>query len=160
MNHTPSLEELSKEAHEFVWNQHWGVLSTISKDKPGHPYGSVVKMVITPHGHPFFLLSDLAEHVQNISIDPRCALTLLDGKAIDPTIKERISLEGQVRVVSNPDQDIVRFFSSRWKDIDRYLALADFRFYQMTVKRARYIGGFGKAAWLPWEHVKNAAPHF
>jgi putative heme iron utilization protein len=53
-----------------------GVLSTLSLDVPGFPFGSVVPYCLDRGGLPLILVADIAQHTRNLLADPRASLTV------------------------------------------------------------------------------------
>src|ERR1035438_4272179 len=54
-------------------------LSTLSRKRPGYPFGSLMPYAIDERGRPIFLISNMAMHTQNLQADPRASL--LDRKS-------------------------------------------------------------------------------
>jgi heme iron utilization protein len=50
------------------------MLSTVSRKRPGYPFGSLMPYAIDGTGRPIFLISNMAMHTQNIQADPRASL--------------------------------------------------------------------------------------
>jgi putative heme iron utilization protein len=53
-----------------------GILSTLSLDVPGFPFGSVVPYCLDRGGVPLILIADIAQHTRNLLADPRVSLTV------------------------------------------------------------------------------------
>jgi putative heme iron utilization protein len=51
------------------------VLSTISLDVPGYPFGSLTPYCFDENGQPIVYISLIAQHTRNIMADPRLSLT-------------------------------------------------------------------------------------
>jgi putative heme iron utilization protein len=56
-----------------------GVLSTLSRDVPGFPFGSVVPHCLDRGGLPLTLIADIAQHTKNLLADPRASLTVTEA---------------------------------------------------------------------------------
>ena len=61
-------------------------LSTISCKHAGYPFGSLMPFALDSLGQPFFLISNMAMHTQNLKADSRCSLFVgqagADGDAL------------------------------------------------------------------------------
>src|SRR5580700_6662729 len=59
-----------------------GALSTMSRQHPGWPFGSVMPYALDEAGRPLFLISSMAMHTQNLQADPHASLlvTQSDGR--------------------------------------------------------------------------------
>lgn len=92
------------------------------------------------------LVSRLAEHTKNIAADPRVSL-LVHEPAPDIQAGSRLTLIGDATLPADPER-IKRRYLRFLPKAERLLALGDFSFYVITVRRLRYIGGFGDILWL------------
>ena len=166
------LKEYEYNAVSLLRNSDEGILSTISNLHEGYPFGSFITF-ITDHSRTiYFYISDLAQHTKNIDKEPKACLTLSrKNKKKDKQNSERLTLIGDVNIVSTEKLDYCkkRFFKHFPKS-KAYSEFHDFRFYQMTINQVRWIGGFGKIAWLKslaWQnkeidwvfHEKNIVDH-
>jgi heme iron utilization protein len=90
-------------------------------------------------------VSRLAWHTQDMAQDPRVALSVAetdDGRA-DPFTLMRVTVRGEaLRIAQNHD------LKSRW--LERFpeqainFELADFSFWKITPRDARFVAGFGR----------------
>ena len=51
-----------------------GSLSTLSRKRPGFPFGSLMPYALDGAGRPLFLISTMAMHTQNLQQDARASL--------------------------------------------------------------------------------------
>ena len=58
-----------------------GSLSTLSRKRPGFPFGSVMPYALDEAGRPVFLISSMAMHTQNLQQDPRASLLVTQAEA-------------------------------------------------------------------------------
>src|SRR6266545_3685536 len=72
----PSVPEPSyaERARTLVYLGTIGSLSTLSRKRPGFPFGSVMPYAPDEQGRPIFLISTMAMHTQNLTADPRASL--------------------------------------------------------------------------------------
>lgn len=112
------------------------------------PYSSLVMCAATLAGSPILLLSDLAEHTQNIQKDDRVSL-LFDGTRHlkDPLTGPRVSVQGHAKRVDG-DSCRLRFLARHLSARD-YVDFGDFNFYEITIERAHLVAGFGRIEWIP-----------
>lgn len=113
----------------------------------GQAYGSLVIMACDHNARPLLLLSDLADHTQNIYANPHCSL-LLDGTAglIEPLTGPRVTLMGSVEKVE--DEALLRRFTARHPGSSLYATFADFHLFRMKVDHAHLVAGFGRIHWM------------
>ncbi len=137
-----------------------GALSTLATDPAGHPYGSLVSYAVTEGGDPIFLLSDLAEHVQNLNADGRASLLATDSlQSEDPLADGRVSVMGDMARLEGDDREKAReTFLEAHPEASIYANFKDFNFYQLKVSHVRYIGGFGRMSWVSIEDWRKAQP--
>jgi putative heme iron utilization protein len=118
-------------------------LGTLLDD--GSPYVSFVELA-TLDGAPLLWISDLAVHARNLRRDARCSLLVQGGSDL---ASERVSFVG--RAGSAPDPDVARStFRAAFPEAD-HGAFSDFSGWRIAIDRARYIGGFGRIGWIPWD---------
>lgn len=143
----PNTPEISKIARHFLKTNSVGVLATHSLDVEGYPFGSITPYFVNGKGFPSILISNLAQHTRNIQANKKVSLTIFDLQAQDVQNSTRLTWIGDAEVLPRDKQlqeIYLRYFPSAKTQID----LPDFHFYQITLKRARYIGGFGQIAWV------------
>ncbi|MFA5939797.1 MAG: DUF2470 domain-containing protein [Sinimarinibacterium sp.] len=134
-----------------------GVLSTLSLELPGYPFGSVITFVPDRLNRPVILISDLAQHTKNLKADPRVSLTLIEG-GDDIQAGGRLTLVGNVVRVTDNLADAAERYYRRFPHAIDYHRAHDFAFYRIEPLKARYIGGFGKIHWLGADELCVANP--
>jgi heme oxygenase (biliverdin-IX-beta and delta-forming) len=118
----------------------------------GHPYVSFVASACDPDARPLLLLSDLAQHTQNLLADPRVSLLFEDtGDHPDPLAGPRLTLLGQAERVDDPR--IAARFAARHPASAGYAGFADFHLYRVAIERGHLVAGFGRIAWIEAEHL-------
>lgn len=139
--------ESARKARELYARSHQGILSTISQEIAGYPFGSVVAFAPDRDGKPVTMISTIAEHTRNIQTDARVSLTLTepgdDGQAVG-----RITLVGDAVSVSSGADDVAARYFARFPHAAEFQRTHDFSFYRIEPKRVRYIGGFGRIYWV------------
>lgn len=141
----------AERARTLVAGANRGILSTLSLDPAGYPFGSVATYAIDDAGRPIVFVSTMAEHTRNAAADPRASVIVTepfpDGS--DPLAAGRVTLIGDLLEVGDDERPAVR---------DRYLAenpasayyidFGDFSFWRLEVRSVRYVGGYGRMGWV------------
>jgi len=143
-----------------------GVLSTHSKSNEGFPFGSVSTYMSTVNGDVIFYFSDLAQHTKNFLANDKVCLTVFSGSEgtkndDDPNDGARLSLLGNITLVSaNAIKSTADRFFKLYPESRRYQSFSDFKFYKLTVHKARFIGGFGDINWISQEQWSQPNPEW
>lgn len=151
--------DAAQSAKTLLTGARYGVLSTLMRShQPGWPMGSLAPFALTSRGEPLFAFSALAEHTKNVLADPRASLFVLAAAAAgapaqdpeaSPQASPRVTLLGTLRRAAD---DAAPGLRARYLDAHpeaaRLFAL-DFSLWVLEVAEARFIGGFGAAAWIP-----------
>ncbi|MEO0853815.1 MAG: pyridoxamine 5'-phosphate oxidase family protein, partial [Cyanobacteria bacterium J06648_11] len=137
-------------AQALLRDANYAILSTLSVQLPGYPFGSVVPCALTRAYEPILCISDLAEHAQNIKQDPRVALTAIAPNSAPETQSGgRFTYVGDAQLVPADRLDDVRSqFLALVPSARVYAGFGDFHFYTLAMTRGRFIGGFGAIAWI------------
>lgn len=123
------------------------VLSTLSVEMEGWPFGSVAPYILDYAGDPVLLMSDLAQHSRNVRQDARASLLIWEHDVGDIQKGARATLLGRVSEI--PMDVLLQDRYQRYvPDAQRYFEIHDFRFYRLEVERVRFIGGFGQIFWI------------
>jgi len=116
----------------------------------GAPYASLVLMAMSAEAMPLMIISDLADHTQNLKIDARAAL-MLDGTNSSDDGKgaltgARLTIQG---VIERDDrEESLKRFLGRHSEAELYASFADFHIYRMIPKRFHLVAGYGRIIWL------------
>ena len=135
-------------------------LSTISRQHPGFPFGSLMPFALDAAGRPIFLISNMAMHTQNLKNDPKCSLFVaqpsVDG---DPLGAARATLIGHAEPVPAHDTDSVReTYLVRHENSRYWVDFSDFNFFRLQPVDLYYVGGFGVMGWVEAREYETAAP--
>lgn len=134
-----------------------GALATHAAHHEGFPYSSLVQFATAENGDPLFLVSELAEHTQNLREDGRASLLIWQGRrGVDPLAAPRVTLFGVVEL--DPDPEKLELYLTRHPQARQYVGFMDFKLWRLEVERARYVGGFGAMSWLTAEAYRAAQP--
>ncbi|MFT3766415.1 MAG: DUF2470 domain-containing protein [Minicystis sp.] len=126
-------------------------LSTVARDPEGFPYGSLVTVAVDDRGRPLLLLSQLAEHTQNLAHRPEASILLAEPAPPGASALSvaRVTLMGPCRPVPEADREGARAtFLAAHADAAQYAGFKDFAFYQLDPTAIRYVGGFGRMSWV------------
>ncbi len=118
-----------------------GALATLMPGS-GDPYCSLVNVATAADGSPLLLISKLAVHTRNIMADPRCSLMIDERKQGDPLQGGRVMLMGTA--VKTDDPAVRRRYLARQPEAELFAGFADFVFYEMKLKGAHLVAGFGR----------------
>lgn len=150
--------ERAEAVRKLVREARHGLLSTSGLEPAGFPYGSLVPVASTASGEPVVLISHLAQHTKNLAADPRASLLVLEPTDGDPQQAPRASVIGPFRLLQGADEAAAKA---------RFLALhpasamyfdLNFQLWALAPVEARYIGGFGAAAWVSGSELTGEAP--
>ncbi len=143
--------EQSAMARRLVRSVDSGILSTLSVEVPGYPFGSVTPYVLTHSAEVAIYVSGIAQHTANMEADPKVCLTV----TADPGGQGNAQAKGRVTVVGDARRAEGEAAQAA---LDRYLALFpeasayagthDFAIYRIQPKRVRHIAGFGQIFWV------------
>ncbi|MCF6302897.1 MAG: HugZ family protein [Devosiaceae bacterium] len=118
----------------------------VSEKGTGHPAISRVALSTKADGTPVLLTSALAPHTAALEAEGRCSLLIGDVGKGDPMAHPRVTLFCTALRVPDIERAAMRegFLSHHPKAIN-YIDLPDFGFWKLSVERASYNAGFGKA---------------
>ncbi|MCG3143402.1 MAG: hypothetical protein HONDAALG_00750 [Gammaproteobacteria bacterium] len=147
------------EARALLNSESDGVLSTLSVDVAGYPFGSVVPYCLDRQGRPIILISRIAQHHKNLLADPRASLIVLDRGGDDVQVNGRLTCVADARQVAAAEIDSAadryyRFFPKSTE----FHKIHDFEFFVLQPVKFRYIGGFGRIHWIDPARVLLANP--
>lgn len=140
--------EYEKLAINLMRNCREGVLSTVSKKYEGYPFGSFVTFISGADRSIIFYASDIAQHTINLKNNSKACITLFNLSEGDKQDSARLSLMGDVKKIDKDVEEISRQFIEFFPESSQYSNMHDFNFYSLNISHVRWIGGFGKIAWL------------
>ena len=132
-------------------------LSTVSRKRPGYPFGSLMPYTIDATGRPIFLISNMAMHTQNLQADPRASLFVGQAGGGDPLGTARATLVGDVLPVPEDEVGEARQrYLSCYDNSRSWVDFKDFGFYRLEPLDIYYVGGFGVMGWVTAEDYRSA----
>ena len=155
----PSEPSFAERARDLVARARMGALSTVSRRRPGHPFGSVAPYSSDGRGRPVFLISGLALHTKNLEADPRASLLVAEPDAVEETLAApRVTLMGEARRLAPAELTAERArYLERHPTAAAWVDFADFSFWRLEVTEVYFVGGFGAMDWIAGEAYVDAA---
>lgn len=154
-------QQALSEAKLLLRDSDVGVISTLSKNLRGYPFGSVTPFISDSEGYIYFYISDIAQHASNMYADSRMSLTVYKTRTSgDQNENARLTIVGDGEPMSGSVHDeMLDRYVRRYPEAEGYKQAHDFKMWKVSVKRVRYIGGFGKIFWLEKEEwMASASP--
>jgi putative heme iron utilization protein len=115
--------------------------------RAGAPMASMTLYLPEPGFAAFYVhVSRLAWHTQDMLQDPRVALSIAetdDGRA-DPFTLMRVSIRGDASQLARDNPALKARWLERFPEQAINFELADFSFWQITPRDARFVAGFGR----------------
>ena len=144
----------------LISSQRWAALATLSGDGP---LASMVAYVPEFDFGGFLLhLSHLAAHTRNLLHDARASLVITqpDSGEGDPQTLARVSIQGQVTVLSRDNKEFSAAraaYIHRLPEAELLFGFSDFVLFRLDPAEIRYIGGFARAYTLSGEQLQKIA---
>jgi hypothetical protein len=149
MSPTLSRKALAaKAASDLILNEYQGVLSTLSVDVPGFPFGSVVPYCLDRQGRPVILISKIAQHTKNVLADNKVSLIISERDTDDIQAHGRVTYIGYAHPVAEDDVDTPDRYYQYFPDATDYHKTHRFDLFYIELHRLRFIGGFGQIHWF------------
>jgi hypothetical protein len=114
------------------------------------------------------LLSELAEHTANLAERPEASLLLVeappakvapDPEGDDPLDRARVTILGPCRRAPEGEVAAAKaIFLEAHPSAAEYAGFKDFSVYRLEPAALRYVGGFGRMAWVTAEAYREAEP--
>lgn len=134
-----------------------GGMASLATLHQGFPFASLVQFALDAVGRPLFLISDLAEHTQNLKQDSRCSLLVTQAGPEEPLTTGRVTLVGTALPSDTQEHDQEVFLRVH-PGAKQYAAFRDFQMWRMEVEKVRYVGGFGQMSWVDAQEYREAEP--
>jgi heme iron utilization protein len=137
-----------------------GSLSTVSRKRPGFPFGSLMPFALDGDGRPVFLISTMAMHTQNLQQDARASLLVTQPETSgDPLGAARVTVVGNASPIAAAElAEARRIYLERHENSKYWVDFDDFAFFAMDVVDVYYVGGFGVMGWIAAQDYREAHP--
>jgi len=125
--------------------------------RSGAPMASMTLYMAEADFSAFYVhVSRLAWHTQDMSHDPRVALSIAetDDRRADPFTLVRVSIRGEAMQITGGPRDA---WLARFPEQAINFQLADFSFWKIVPRDARFVAGFGRIHNLSAADLKGAA---
>lgn len=131
------------------------LLSTHSAKFPGFPFGSLAPYVLGPQGQPVVFFSALAQHAKNLKENPLASLTLFPpGVTME---QPRLTLLVEAKGLAGDPAPVLLAHQAHFPYSKAYLGFGDFAPWELWVRQAYLVAGFGRAGWLDPAVLVSAA---
>ncbi len=146
------LERIAQEIKAFRLERRSLHLATLGAD--GLPHASYAPFALDDQGY-YILISELAQHTQNLLHNSRASLLLSDDE------QDTREMLARRRLTFNADAKELDYGSEHWKQalaclrerlgerIDSLAEMADFHLVRLVPKNGLFVKGFGQAYRLP-----------
>jgi len=103
-------------------------------------------------------VSRLAWHTQDMLQDPRVALSIgeTDDRRADPFTLMRLTVRGEAVQLHEENESLKTSWLARFPEQAINFTLADFSFWRITPRDARFVAGFGRIYNLSATELKQA----
>jgi len=111
------------------------------------PMASMTLYLPAPDFSAFFVhVSRLAWHTQDMAQDARVALSIAetDDRRADPFTLMRVTVRGDALQVQDKNNELKDRWLERFPEQAINFELADFSFWKITPRDARFVAGFGR----------------
>jgi heme iron utilization protein len=128
--------------------------------RAGAPMASMTLYLADETFSAFYVhVSRLAWHTQDMLQDPRIALSIgeTDDARADPFTLMRVSIRGEALQLSETDPGLKAKWLQRFPEQAINFQLADFSFWKITPRDARFVAGFGRIHNLSPAELSRAA---
>ncbi|WP_440056888.1 HugZ family protein (plasmid) [Pseudoalteromonas sp. T1lg65] len=155
-------EQAAFEARTLVRQSNVCVISTISKNLAGYPFGSVSPFMSDNQGRLVFYIAGIAQHSRNLSEDSKmCATVFNAAEQGDQNAHARVTVVGDASPVPAEEHEaLLARYERQYPEAVSYRQAHDFQLWRMEVKRVRYIGGFGHIFWIEKDEWQQAEPEW
>ena len=136
-------------SQKLFFNNKLGILSTISYEYTGFPFGSLVTYCVNYNGRPIIYISSIAEHTINLNKNKKCSLTIVKKNNKDIQASERLTLlYKSKKIEKNRLKKTSEKYFRIFPEALNYKNFHNFKNYELEIVKIRYIGGFGKIYWF------------
>ena len=126
----------------------------------GAPMASMTLYLPAPDFCAFHVhVSRLAWHTQDMAQDGRVALSIAetDDRRADPFTLMRVSIRGSSSPFTDQNGEMKKAWLARFPEQAINFELADFSFWRIVPRDARFVAGFGRIHNLSADELKRAA---
>jgi putative heme iron utilization protein len=153
------IKKVQAEYEDFFKQLKSVIISTANEQ--GVPNASYAPFVSDEHKNIYIYISALSIHTQNMFVNPRVSVMLIEDENKTEQIFARRRLIFDCIAIpvereTNAWQEIIFQFQARFGEIiDILRNLTDFHVFQLTPQKGRFITGFGAAYSLSGENLNQ-----
>lgn len=153
------LEKVTAEYQNFIQEFQSIIISTVNEE--GMPNGSYTPFIIDESKNIYIYVSGLSTHTQNLNVNPRASVMLIEDEAQTPQIfaRRRLNYDCTAALIERETDEwksIVDKFEVRFGEIIEMLrGLADFRIFKLTPHSGRFVIGFGQAYHISGDNLNK-----
>jgi putative heme iron utilization protein len=128
--------------------------------RDGGPMASMTLYLPAPDFSAFYVhVSRLAWHTQDMLKDARVALSIAetDDRRADPFRLMRVSIRGSAALFPDSNSEVKKAYLAKYPEQAINFTLADFSFWRIAPRDARFVAGFGRIHNVSAEELKRAA---
>ena len=154
------MDKKVEAARNLLLRESFGVLSTISLDVPGYPFGSVAPYCADELCRPVIYISQIAQHTHNILRDARVSLTVVEKNvdSDDVQARGRVTCIANARSIGEHETQIRERYFRYFPSARQFEQTHDFIFFRLEPVRVRFIGGFGQIYWIEPDEFTAKSP--
>jgi putative heme iron utilization protein len=136
--------ETSRQLRQLILKERVAHLATL---RSSAPMASMTLYLPESDLSAFYVhVSRLAWHTQDMAQDPRVALSIAetDDRRADPFTLMRVTLRGEAAQIQDRNDELKRRWLARFPEQAINFELADFSFWKIAPRDARFVAGFGR----------------
>lgn len=134
----------ARATRELLRGASLATLATLDR-ATGHPMATLVQMATLPDARPCILISELAQHTQNLRVDPRASILVDQRSSTGGVTAARVTVSGSaVRLEGAVEERARSRLLGRHPAAESYAAFGDFGFWAVSIQRAHTVAGFGR----------------
>ncbi len=144
-------KEIEQKIYSLIKQQDSLLLSSIDNKNHNQPFSSYAPYFFdVKEGVFYVLLSDLAEHTQNLTTNPLASILIIEDESNSEQIFARVRVQYDIRAHAVTEQEIrekvfYEMTESFGEVVSLIKSLSDFHVFCLAPNGGRYIEGFGKA---------------
>ena len=148
MNSAVDNSALETEIADFIKSRRSLQLATLGED--GIPYASYAPFAFSDNGF-YILISEIAVHAKNLQLNPSASAMIIEDEdsASELFARMRVSyqLEATLIEVDTPawTKGVETLVERQGKLINHLSQHADFKLFELTPTKGRFVKGFGRA---------------
>ena len=122
-------------------------LAHLATLRQGAPMASMTLFMPATDFSTFYVhVSRLAWHTQDMAQDPHVALSIAetDDARADPFTLMRVTIRGEAVQLKNPQPELQAAWLKKFPEQKINFELADFSFWRIQPRDARFVAGFGR----------------